>query len=353
MGKKKVGARRVRVRKTESPFAGGLWDFWRDGVTQSFLSSFGRCREQTRLAYIEGWTQRGVSEALEFGNVFHYALADFYHGKPKVPTDKRIAEILHVYREEWERERKVIASTEEEALHKVFALAEPTLRAYVDRWSGDWGDKYKLGCDTVRPKKWLAAESVFRVPYIFPDGRQTFLNGMFDGVFEDARGGIWLLETKTKSRIDEEGISAILPLDRQVNIYLHALREMYGPKVRGVLYNVVRRPGNRLGKTETIAAFAQRIAEDIKKELGSGHYFIRWEMRLSKKESEVWLRECLDKELADVRAWWEGTRPHYMNPDALFTVYGRADMFAPIVHGDYSGHFKRDKAFNELPVSEV
>jgi hypothetical protein len=354
MGKKKTGARRVKVKRRQllEPFAGGLWDFWRDGVTQSFLSTWSGCMEEARLRYVEGWTDRRVSEALEFGNVFHYALSEFYHGKAKVPTAKRIVNVIEEYRDAWLNERKVVSSSEEETMEKVLALAEPSLCGYVTRWAGDWDGRYKLGCATVKPKKWLASEQRFRVPFEFADGKQAYLNGMFDGVFEDAKGGIWLLETKTKSRIDEEGIAAGLSIDRQVNLYLHALHTMYGKKVRGVLYNVVRRPGNRLGKSETLGAFSDRVGDDIVAKLGSGHHFIRWELRLSLKETAAWFNDYLVPVMDDVRAWWEGRRPHYTNPDALFTKYGKSSMFNPIVSGDFSGHFRRSRAFNELPDVE-
>jgi len=360
MVKKKTGARRTKARTRQRPTVcpfippeNRVWDFWRDGVTQSFLSTWSACPEQARLRYVQGWTERRVSEPLEFGNLFHFVLSELYHGKRKLPDAARINTNMDTWYDEWCRDRKVVSSTEEETMSKVFALARPTLAGYVDRWAGDWTGRYKLGCDVVRPVKWIATEQVFRVPFVFPDEKVVHLTGMFDGVFEDAKGGVWLLETKTKSRIDEDGLSASLPFDRQVCLYLWALRQKYGKQVRGVLYNVVRRPGNRLGKTEKLAAFESRIATDIRSKLGTGHHFIRWEVRMSAKELNAWDASYLTPALHDVRAWWEGRRPHYMNPDALFSKYGKASMFNPIVSGDFTGHYRRTRAFNELPGTDT
>ncbi len=257
------------------------------------------------------------------------------------------------YADEWRHDHPKCPQSQLDTMEKVYTLAEAMLCAYVDRWAGDWSGKYKHGNDTVAPVEWLATERRFRIPYTFDDGACTWLNGMFDGVFEDENGDLWLFETKTKSRIDENALSDCLPLDRQVMLYLHALRVVYGGRrVRGVLYNVIRRPSNRLRADEALHTFGERVGKEVAKKLGTGYYYIRWQVDVSNAESIEWATNQLRAEMQTIRAWWSGDIPHRMNPDALETKYGRSDMYGPIVFGDRNGHFVRDKAFAELPDVE-
>ena len=55
-----------------------LWSPYKEGITQSFLHSFLKCKEQTRLRYLEGWRKEGGdgTSAKEYGNVCHYVASE-------------------------------------------------------------------------------------------------------------------------------------------------------------------------------------------------------------------------------------------------------------------------------------
>src|SRR5690606_27397262 len=72
-------------------------------------------------------------------------------------------------------------------------------------------------------------EQSFAVPYTLPSGRQVTLRGKFDAVVLFGRD-IYLQENKTKGDIDEEGIGSTLTGNLQSMFYQVALRRsLIGP----------------------------------------------------------------------------------------------------------------------------
>jgi hypothetical protein len=322
------------------------WDIWKDGVSQSFLHVWLACREQARLKFKELWSSRRASLPLEFGNCGHWCLADMYRvGRP--PTTKEIKASVYAYQHLWEKLVPNPSERQLEVQEEVYGMAEAVLPFYFKRWAGDFpGQKYPFKKPIIVPKKWLALEQPFDVPWTFTDGKVCRIRGIWDGLFADKVDDEWLFETKTKSVIDEEGIQDTLPLDIQVMLYCWALLQDRRNPPAGVLYNVVRRPGLYRRKGEALPEFLGRVREDIPAR--PDHYFMRWKMRLMPKELAQWVKRTLGPMLDDVRAWAEGRAPHYMNPDSLITKYGRCDMFEPIVRGEFGDCYQRKTAFNEI-----
>ena len=327
-------------------FPKSLWNFWKDGCTQSFWKSFNSCREQTRLKFVEGWTRRSGSLALEFGSCIHWCFSQLYKGP--LPCEKDILQTLKKYDEVWRAENRITTKKSDEIMDKVYGLAEAVLPTYIQRWAGDWTGKYPLGNPSVRPAKWAHLEGRFKVPYTFEDGLVSYVQGAIDGVFDDSKEQLWQFESKTKSVIDEDEIMDTLPLDTQCLLYLWALKQLTGRMPRGVLYNVVRRPGLRLSAKESINDFFGRCKDDVQNPKRLDHYFIRYEMKIEPSELDHWEKTYLGPMMRTVRAWWEGTGEHWMEPAALSTKYGRADMYEAIVHNNFTPYRKRKVAFNEL-----
>ena len=334
-------------------FPKALWNFWEDGCTQSLIRVWNSCMEQARLKYVEGWSRRGGSLALEFGSCVHWVLSQISGTAAKPPGKRKILNTLAKYEKLWKEQNGVRTQKTDEDFERVLGLAEALLPRYVERWTGDWTGKYKPRNPTVAPKKWLQLEGRFKVPFTLDDGAQTYLQGMFDGVFEDKKGRLWLFETKTKSVIEREIIEDTLQFDIQVLLYLWALKEVYGRTPHGVLYNVIRRPGLRQGKAEKLGDFFERCRLDVEDVKRTDHYFIRWELEVEKSEIDAFENDYLRPILGQMRNWWDGTGPHYMNPDALQTKYGKADMYEPIVHGNFRSLKKRKVVFPELADSAL
>jgi hypothetical protein len=348
-------AARSAASETERPcrFKKPLWDFWEDGCTQSLIRVWAQCMEQARLKYVEGWSRRGNSLPLEFGSCVHWVLSQISGTAKKPPGKRKILNTLDAYEKLWKEQAGIRTQKSDVDFERVLGLAQALLPRYVERWAGDWTGKYKPSNPTVAPKKWLQLEGRFKVPFVLDDGAQTYLQGMFDGVFEDKKGRLWLFETKTKSVIEREIIEDTLQFDIQVLLYLWALKQVYKRTPHGVLYNVIRRPGLRQGKQEKLNDFFERCRMDVEDPKRTDHYFIRWELEVEESEIDAFEHDYLRPILGQMRRWWDGSGPHFMNPDALMCKYGKADMYEPIVHGNFRSLKKRKVVFPELADSAL
>lgn len=115
------------------------------------------------------------------------------------------------------------------------------LRAMIEGYDARWADEAVT---------WLAVEVEFRAPLRNPAtaaaSKTWELGGKLDGLVRDAAGDVWILEHKTAS----EEITAGSPywrkltLDPQISNYYVGARAL-GYEPRGVLYDVLRKPGIR------------------------------------------------------------------------------------------------------------
>jgi len=113
----------------------------------------------------------------------------------------------------------------------------------------------------------------------------------------------------------------------------------------GVLYNVIRRPGLRLGKTETMPQFGKRIEKDILKR--TDFYFFRFEVATDKSDIAKWSIEFEDM-VTDFLDWWEGKCGHYKNTGSCVTKYGRCQFLGACAEGQFHTLMKRPRVFREL-----
>ena len=326
------------------------------------MHSYINCREQTHLRYRELWSSKDDPIFREFGSCFHWLIPwalDSQFKKP--PGESSIRHALGFYYTLWLKQNPKPTNKKVEQMDYVLGLAEKVLPAYLKRWQGDYPkEKYKMGCDVVRIKKWMSFEELWKEAYEFKTQQldtlgkiiekifQVFLRGKFDGVFEDAKKALWLFETKCLSVIKEDEIMELLPLDIQCMLYLLAIKLKYGKKPKGVLYNIVRRPGLRQGKNETIKQLLGRVEKDVNDPKRQDHYFKRIEMVIDWSEVEEWQKTFLDPVLMEIRAWSQGKIKTWMNPDALTSKYGRCELYHLIVHSAKQNFFQRKCVYNEL-----
>lgn len=340
------------------------WDFKRDGVSQGFIHSYINCREQTHLRYRKLWSAKDDPIFREFGSCFHWLIPWALQKQfKKPPGASSIKKAIQYYYELWQGQNPKLTVKKTEQLDYVFGLAEKVLPAYLKRWQGDYpNEKYKMGCDVVRVKKWMSFEELWEEPYGYELNidhnipkivtikgvHSVLLRGKFDGVFEDAKKALWLFETKCLSVIKEDEIMELLPLDIQCMLYLLAIKLRYKRKPKGVLYNIVRRPGLRQGKTETIEQLLLRVEKDVNDPKRQDHYFKRIEMAIDWSEIEEWQETFLNPVLVEIRAWSQGEIETWMNPDALTSKYGRCELYHLIVHNAKQNFFQRKCVYNEL-----
>jgi hypothetical protein len=273
-----------------------------DGVTQSLLASWMTCRRQAYLM-LRGLRRVAPRDSLLYGSLWHYVLEYVY-------TDVREGRIRRWdaavaawarYAQQWQAAywADIDATYDStQAVEILLAQAEAVWPSYCRTWWQDF-DQRRAG--------WQELESVFDVPF-----HGIRLRGKRDGL-RQIRGGAWLLETKTKSQISEDILTQTLSYNFQNLYYLLATVEETGHPVAGVLYNVIRRPGLRLGDGESLVSYRERIAADAQKR--PDHYFKRMEITYSADRVERFRADLLTI-LHEFRRWIEGKSPTYANTTA-------------------------------------
>lgn len=336
-----------------------LWNFHEHGVTSSFLNSFLTCREQTRLHYVEGWASRHVPLAFEFGTCCHWILEQAYSPdnirkiKPMLETAFEQLPLwiqlqVDTYEKKWLEQVTLPSQKQLEQQELVYGMANAILPSYFTRWNGDFLGKYSYHNGTTAPVKWDSLEEVFEIPYEYPDGLVVPIRGRRDGVFYDKRNKLWVFDTKCRSVINDDDALDTLPFDLQQMLYLYVTRVQKEVNPAGVIMNILRRPGQRRGMDEALTDFLERIAAEYAKPAKFDHHYKRYEMAIDRNEISDWKADMLDPLMLDVRAWYEGTAPHYMNHNALITKYGKCGMFLPICKNEFSQCYRREHCFSEL-----
>lgn len=308
-------AKRVKYTPpAEFPRSSDYWDFKRDGLTKSSLEVFLRCREQFRLQYVEGYQGRGFKMPFVFGNLLHWLIAR--HLDPKIKRVP-ITEQTGLYYKMWLQDNKSPTPQQKEVMEEALTFMEALWPYYTSTWDQDqlW--------------QWLLVEDPFKVTIPEAD---TIVRGIFDGVVRKD-SGLWIFETKGMSQINEADIEGTLPFNLQNMLYVVAYWQASGELPDGILYNVIRRPGMQMKQTESYGDYRDRLQADIEKR--PEHYFMRWEIQITKTQIERWYHEVLIPMLLDVKQWSEGGL-HYMNPDALVTKYGRCDLYEILTNNNYA-----------------
>lgn len=282
-------------------------DIWRgpveDGITFSLLSRWVVCRERFRLLTIEGLKEdEGFIDAIEFGSLWHEAEEASANGKDWEKAVNRYANRLR---------GEHLTSLEQ--IDKWTHLVRLVFPLYLDHWKSS---------PSTRGRTPILQERSFRIPYPLPSGRTITLRGKFDSVWKKGKG-IWLQENKTKGTIDEEGILKTLAGNLQVMIYLISLRHLVNgvgalddpsgisiPRlpVRGVIYNVIRRPLSarnsiRPRKSETPRDFHSRFRDTVAD--NPEDHFFRWEASIYRKDLEKFEAEVFHPLLESFLDWWE------------------------------------------------
>ena len=318
---------------TEKPF----YNIETDGITQGLLSTFLDCREKARL-FLKGYSLKTTNMGLTFGSVVHNCLnqiySDIQHKKLRsIPSQSEVKRYTAIAEKAWREEHKVAPPEALQHLEMALLLSEQVLPVYFEYWKKD-----------LKEVQWTGLESQFEIPYTLRDGRKTVLRGKIDGDFL-LQKKLRLFETKTKSRIEEEDLVDRLPFDLQVNIYMYALRRIKKVVPSGVWYNLIRRPGLKQGKEESLLQFAKRCSDDIRER--PEWYFSRLELSVSEKELDKWEGEFEDL-VTDFYDWWQGKAGHYKNTNMCETKYGRCEMLDICAAQRMGRYYKRDKVFREL-----
>lgn len=284
------------------------------------LVRFLSCRERFRLRYVLGlvppdrWDhKRGYG--------------DMWHTCEEALASGVSVEACHMYAGTYMQECCRRYPLQQDDIRKWFDVCCVQFPEYVRYWA-DHPD--------VLNRRPLMQEKVFDVHYMLPSGRTVRLRGKWDSV-DLIDGGVYLQENKTKGDIDRQQVERQLRFDLQTMLYLVALRlgdnlclindsevnrcvavSGTGNLVRGVRYNVVRRPlsGGRgsivpykaksTKKTYTPAETAAEFYERLRRDYIAAepdHWFFRVRVEVSERDVRAFRETCLDPLLETV-CWW-------------------------------------------------
>lgn len=320
--------RQLNGQKTRSQPKASIWEgpeinSPKGGVTQSMLGRFLYCRERFRLKVIEGLrpTPR-FNPRLEYGHMWHTAeeVYDLQGMKNAMAAVRDYAEgLAQKYRDQ------------QAEVQKWYNVCCTQFPIYTEYWQ-----------DHREPGQPLARELKFSVPFKLPSGRTVYLRGKMDGidlVLKGADKGVWLREHKTKSAVDEERLSKQLTNDMQVMFYLTALYGLQSNKlspfnnkphgdIRGVRYNVVRRPlaggkhtirphkatkgsKKKPGKpAETLPEYYARLGDLIEED--PEHFFARWTATVTESEVKLFQQQVLIPILEQLCDWYAYVNDCYL-----------------------------------------
>lgn len=347
------------------------------GVTFSMLSAWLSCKERFRVKYVLGLRSADqFHHRIEYGNLWHAAEEAFAAGGSwaDAMTDYG-AKLYERY------------PTQRQQVEHWYNVAKVQFPVYVEHWAKH---------PDVVARTPLFQEQVFDVPYKLPSGRTVRLRGKWDGV-DLIDGGVYLVEHKTKGDIDEQEVRRQLTYDLQTMLYLVTLGDVESRMrirmlsdddkdhpVRGVRYNVVRRPlsggrhtikkhepskSNPQGESDE--AFYARLGERIAGD--PDYFFMRWTVGVEPADVLRFRRECLDPILEGVCAWYDyvkdcnelGNDPNAVNRSGNVigavlhhrmpfgaggnvSEYGWQDVDGYLADGSEVGLRYRDTLFEEL-----
>lgn len=313
-----------------------FYNLEKDGVTQGLLNKFRNCREEAWL-FLQGYSQKSTTLALVYGDIIHGVLERAYTDISKkvlkaVPSQSQTKNYVRVVEKLWEKDRPRADKKTIEFKELACLIAEATLPTYFEFWRKD-----------IKEMQWLGLETQFEYPVMFKGYPSIPIRGKMDGVYR--KSGLWLFETKSKSRIEEGNLVDLLPMDFQNLLYCWYLWKKYKEIPKGIKYNIVRRTCLTQKKSESLKQYAVRIAEDIK--VRPEFYFMRFEIHIDESDLIKFERELFGQ-LKEFMDWWNEKMAHYPNPSQCETKYGRCWALSICADKNYSLYEKRNQVFREL-----
>ena len=334
------------------PYAG--WSPLLHGVSQSLIQKFVTDEERFHIRVVRGIKETNRKEAMEYGSIYHKIDENACKLGNKC-SNQSLALSMAKYM------KKVYPSEESALLGRIALTQYQHFR--------DW--------EQTRPKhKHIEQEPVFdeqfELPPInfsndtvtvrIPTGIKMRLRGRIDGIIEN--NGMWIKETKTKSRIDISHLQDTIHCNIQVMMYALCSELKYGRPCCGVVYNVVRKPGLRQRVNESNEDYILRTDKAIKDD--PDYYFYRLEVEFAPGQVKRWVREELLPLLYRIYIWWKSIESNPLEPWAdsegnvnpfhgrrSFGIYnamseGKGDFYNLIVYGRKQGLVHEPEQFPEL-----
>jgi len=305
------------------------------GLTQSLAHMFSDCPRKFLLA-INRWRSKKGQEKYTIGSIVHDVLSVAYIQKPVKYIDAFVAnEIKEYFLLQLNSGLNKFQYIEKQQLEIYRTIAYCLLIKYIEYYKDDFGTA-----------KFTNTEREFA----------SMINGILwrgkiDGEHTVKKDkSLWVLETKTKSRINDETIQKGLSMDFQGRLYCKVKEVESSKNVSGFIYNVIRVPGIKPHKQETIQQFSQRLQDDT--DVRPEYYFMRWEVPLSVDDKRSFLSDLNTIE-TDIK--------NYMNCDSrsakisdIKNCFACTGGISPCqyldacIQGHTGGYYQSETIFDEL-----
>jgi hypothetical protein len=307
------------------------------GISQSQIQTRLDCEEKARLAIVHGWTPKGDSKPLTWGSCFHGMLETGYRNlRAKKPWGSASA-LTTSSASLMVAEHPTATTAMRDLIEECLGEGQQMIQPYRDRWA-----KQDDGVEFVK------VEDAFKVEHGKGPAR-FFQKGKFDAVYKDKKGRYGLLETKTKSQVSSN-ILDLLPLDLQLAYYITALVND-GITPTFVRYNIIRRPGLRRGKDQSLKDYLSRIKEDV--EARPDFYFLRYDVELEPSEIKTAAERVRLHGEKFMQWYWPvkndpTKRLLTFNSGHCENKYGACSMLPICSKNDYTNHYVREFVSPEL-----
>jgi hypothetical protein len=311
--KKRIG---FRWPDAAAPRESATWTFTRDGLSPSYADLFMNCREQFRLRTAEGWQSVTYDFYTEYGSIWHWMHAR----RAKRNEDVDFHKLSREYRKTGYKGPRDPASLAEQEIG--YAMTSALWPVYQETYPDDLD------------REWVDLETPVSVRYEFQPNFWTMLRGMRDGSWRER--GLNLHEMKTRGVVDQRGIQESLHLNTQVMWYLLLLKLQYPKeKVVGCEYDVIRRPGSRPRKNESVPEYVKRLRKEAERD--PDHYFCRPRLDVTPEDIEHWRVSVLQPLLIEVYRWTQYKTMHFVNAGYLVPRPYASEMAGLICTGSDHG----------------
>lgn len=320
--KSKFQKKAVKIRDIRLPD----FDIRRDGITQGLVMCYLKCRREFLLR-INEWGTEENKMSFANGSITHDTLDKIYtyfqlHGKlPKLSKIKLWINRYDKENPDW------LGRQHKEDMKQIKALAYVIVTEYIRFYRKDFEEHEIIGAENIFDVKWKG----FR------------LRGKKDLRFRIDKK-VWIMETKTSARIEEQTLADKIAFDFQSSFYTMAEELEYGHEVAGVLYNVVRNPGHKPGAGESLFQFQNRLRREIRKR--PKHFYKRWAIPFTRADKMAFKQELLWK-LQEIDDLLHGKIHIYKNEKNCVTRF-RCVFLRACASGKLVGYARTHPLFTEL-----
>lgn len=282
---------------------------WSHSRLQTLLD----CPMKYKHKYKNRMSTRGIIIPFLVGTAVHQFKETHYQfrgKKPKLALSRAKKEFDKVL----SKEKKNLSSDQIHDISCQAAMVEGICRAYPKHYKDDFR-RFKVFL-TEQTAEIMLGDEVY--------------HGYIDCLVQDVHGDWWVLETKTAAQINASYLDKV-QIDSQVTGYMWLAREILGEFPKGVIYDVIKKPGIRLKKAETKQAYTRRVVDEYIKHGAVKNMLVREEVLIHDRQLKRW-----KKNMAATLKWAAGLTTYHMNTGACLPMYGACGFLDACCSGKYN-----------------